>query len=141
MEKKITLISPYVFPGLRETEDKFLTNVMFERNKNKRISKQEIIKVIAEEFGVNIMDIESRSRKKEIVNARYVYFATLKIKFDFSLTEIGKHTSNRDHTTVIHGLSTFRDRFGTEDAYRKIVNRIFNQLNIIYNGEKLTQQI
>lgn len=139
MKKMKEYISPYVFAGLKTTEEKFLSQVMYERNRNKSTSHEEVLKVVSEEFGVTMEGIISKSRKKELVNARFAFFAALRIKMNINLTEIGKITSSRDHTSIIHGLQEFKNRYDTEDEFKKTVSRIFGMLNIKYNGEKLTE--
>jgi len=136
MIKKTIIISPYCFPGLKEIPDFIKSNIP---NLNqKKMNQKEILKIISEEFNVTVDDIISNSRKKETVNARYVYFAAMKLKYNKSLKDIGDSSVIRDHTTVIHGLKHFKYRYDNENNFKDIATKIFHILGIQYDGRKLT---
>ncbi len=73
-----TIMNPYVFPGLKVNEEEIkeiITKSFHGRNK---ISKDELLEIIASESGISISDIVKRSRKKEIINARFIFCSILK---------------------------------------------------------------
>ena len=51
------------------------------------------------------IDIEKQTRKREVVEARYMYYQVCRI-WRMSLNEIGKSVG-RDHATVLHGTKRF----------------------------------
>lgn len=65
-------------------------------------SPQVIIKEIADKYGVKVVSILSRNRKRELVNIR-AEIAVLLSEQGLSSTQIGK-LLNRNHTTVLHWL-------------------------------------
>ena len=77
MSKKVA-ISPYSFPGLKLTiSDK--RKILKDRTTNRvRLSKEDVLDIISNESGVGVHEIVSRSRKKEIVNARFIFCSIMK---------------------------------------------------------------
>jgi chromosomal replication initiator protein len=123
-------VSPYVFPGLK-LDLKEKRKIQSESRLNGyRLSKDEILLIIAEENGVTVNDIVKRSRKREIVNARFMFCGIVKDYFDYSLVKIGEFIDNRDHTSVIHGITEFKYRVQSEEPFRNIVNRIYNKIGV-----------
>jgi chromosomal replication initiation ATPase DnaA len=106
-----------------------------------KITHSEIINIVAEECEVSVSDILSKSRKQTIVDARYLCFAAIRLRHGLSLQDIGRLVSDRDHTTVIHGLKNFHNRYSTERRYRDMAKRVFEQIQIEYDGNELTSAI
>jgi chromosomal replication initiation ATPase DnaA len=126
---KETKISPYSFPGIRFND---IPNSMFKQHREKSFKdcEKEILQIVAENCGVSVDDIISETRKKEVVDARHIYFASVKLKYRVSLKSIGETVGNRDHTTVIHGIRKFKERYETEELYQKLSDSIFERLGI-----------
>jgi chromosomal replication initiator protein len=61
--------------------------------------------------------LESRLRQRDIVELRSI-FCHLARTMKYSLTTIGQFLGNRDHTTVIHNVNTFRDLVETNEPFR-----------------------
>jgi len=130
MSEKQVVISPMVYPGLKlNPKEKENINVR-NRPLRYRISRDEIMQVVANECGVTVSDIIGRSRKREKVDARHILCAILKQHFDYKLNKIGEIIDGRDHTTIIHAVNTYKDRFKNEDAYKEKVLRIFHTIGI-----------
>jgi len=136
MNEEFVIISPYCFPGLKEIPLFLKPN--FFKLKQREMNQRDVLEIVSENFQVTIDDILSISRKREIVNARYVYFAAMKLKFEKSLADIGKMTNDRDHTTVIHGLKAFKNRYDTENKFKEKTKTVFSILDIEYDGRRLT---
>ena len=94
---------------------------------------EEIIDTINDTLKV---DIRSRTRKREVVYSRFIYFHLMrnKLKRHYSLTEIGSFLK-KDHTTVMHGLKQFDILIDYEDfkhRYEKVILKLNeNTLNEI----------
>ena len=69
-------------------------------------------------FNIGLNFLAGKSRLAEYVKARQFYFYFGRHIEGFTLTSIAKSV-NRDHTTVIHGISTLQDMFDTDPLYRK----------------------
>jgi chromosomal replication initiator protein len=129
MLKKVT-ISPYAFPGLKLTiGDK--RKILEETRTNRvKLSKEDILDIISKESGVGIHEIVSRSRKKEIVNARFIFCSIMKDYYDYSLVHIGEMAGGRDHTSVIHAIEQHRSRVKNEDSYRNLTSIIYEKISL-----------
>jgi len=131
MGKKTTCVNPYVFPGLKLTQrerENFKNN---QRSLRYRISKDEILEIIAEECCIKVSDIANRTRKREVINGRFIFCGIMKEHFGYSLKKIGEFVGGRDHTTVIHSIEKYHDRYQTEEHYRMMVNNIYNKIGIV----------
>lgn len=118
------MVSPYVYPGIKEKE-------LITKNKKYRralISPQDVLEIVSKNFSVTIEDILSKSRKKEVSEARHIYCKIMKSEFNYSLKSIGETIGKRDHTTVIHSVNTVDDRCDTEEGYRENIDSIIDQL-------------
>ncbi len=74
----------------------------------------QIIKKITEDhFG---LDLKQKSHKRHIVDARRIYFKTLKTQTRMSLIAIGE-TLGLHHATVINSLNTFDQIFITDEKF------------------------
>ncbi len=68
-----------------------------------------IMKSVARYFSISVEDLKSKSRKKEVVNARQVAMYLAKEHTQYSLKAIGYHFGGRDHATVIHAIRTVNE--------------------------------
>lgn len=126
MSKKVA-ISPYSFPGLKLTiSDK--RKILKDRTNRVRLSKEDVLDIISNESGVGVNEIVSRSRKKEIVNARFIFCSIMKDYYNYSLVYIGELIGGRDHTSVIHAINQHRSRVKNEDAYRDLTSNIYQKI-------------
>ena len=129
MLKKVA-ISPYSFPGLKLTigdKRKILKDTTTNRV---RLSKEDVLDIISNESGVGVHEIVSRSRKKEIVNARFIFCSIMKDHYDYSLVYIGELIGGRDHTSIIHAINQHRSRVKNEDTYRDLTSNIYQKISL-----------
>lgn len=119
-------ISPYVFPGIKEQYRPSINR----KFKKSSITPEEILKIISDHCGVTTDEVLSRTRKKEKVEARHIFCAIMKIQFGYSYTSIGEMMGHRDHTTAIHSVKTFHDRFKIEDGYKELISNILYSIDV-----------
>ena len=129
MSKKVT-ISPYSFPGLKLTIGDKRKILKDTRTNRVRLSKEDVLDIISNESGVGVHEIVSRSRKKEIVNARFIFCSIMKDHYDYSLVYIGELIGGRDHTSVIHAINQHRSRVKNEDTYRDLTSNIYQKISL-----------
>ena len=118
-------ISPYVYPGMKNTDE----YKKIRRFKRDRISKEEILSIVAKNCCVTTSEILSRIRKREVIDARFMYIAVLKNEFGHTLEHIGE-ILGRDHTTIMHALQTYRERYHQYDEYREVADGIFQEIKL-----------
>ncbi|HIM58584.1 MAG TPA: chromosomal replication initiator protein DnaA [Gammaproteobacteria bacterium] len=70
----------------------------------KNIDINDIQKESAKHYAITVSDLSSKSRKQHTVLARQMAIYIAHELTSLSLTAIGKHFGNRDHSTVIHSI-------------------------------------
>jgi hypothetical protein len=64
------------------------------------------------------ISLESNRRYTEIVELR-MFFSFIAKSLGYSLKAIGRHIGNRDHTTIIHNLTAFKNRMETDPCFQE----------------------
>lgn len=80
-------------------------SIKFEK---KKITIQSIQETISDFYDVRKDLIQSKSRKREIVQARQVIMYFMKKHTELSLSQIGVQVGNRTHATVVHACNTVK---------------------------------
>jgi len=81
--------------------------------------------------------LKSKHRYREIVELRMIY-CTLARQMGYSFIEIGKYLDNKDHTTIMHNIKSFKNLMQTCNVFRNKYNTIFNYIKNYYNHESST---
>lgn len=79
-----------------------------------------------EEYGKRI-DIFSKCRKREVVELRMI-FCFIARQMKYTCTSIGRYVGNRDHTTVLHNVVTFRNLIETNEVFREKYTQVLNHI-------------
>jgi chromosomal replication initiator protein len=96
--------------------------------KPRQITAGYIIERTADMFGLQVEQLQSKSRTRDLVHARQVGMYVCRELTDLSYPQIGKEFGGRDHTTVIH-------------AYDKIANLMQERRKTYEDVTSLIQQI
>lgn len=76
----------------------------------KNIDINDIQKEVAKHYALTISDLSSKSRKQHTVLARQMAMFICYELSSLSLTKIGKHFGNRDHSTVLHAIKKIKEK-------------------------------
>ena len=92
-------------------------DIVHEKNKNKnaKVSIDEIINIVTEYYKVPVNNIREKNRRKEVAFCRQLAMYMVKCFTNYSLKSIGLHFGGRDHSTVIHALHTI-EKLKTSDV-------------------------
>ena len=120
---RLVKISPYVYPGIRDTSD-YVKVKKFDRDK---ITKDEVLSIISQQCSVSSGKILTRIREREVIDARHMYIAVMRHIFRYPVTEIGRMV-DRDHTTILDSLKKFTSRYQNYDDYRNVADSIFKEV-------------
>ena len=96
----------------------------FSNYEKKTITIDEIIKTVADYYGVEVSAINTRSRKREVVLVRQVAMFLAKKHLDLSTSKIGQYVGNRDHATVLHACKTVTNLADTDKQFRTELHEI-----------------
>jgi chromosomal replication initiator protein len=102
----------------------------FANRKPREITIELIQQAVGDYYNISVEDMQSKSRRREITQARQVAMYFAKEMTSLSLKGIGKHFGGRDHSTVIHGIQTVKDLSETDREYRDKVEEVRKQLEI-----------
>ena len=96
----------------------------FVKSTSREITIDYIQKIVCDYFNLPMDSIQSRTRKREIVQARQLtmYFAKKKTKA--SLAIIGLQCGNKDHATVLHACKTVANLAETDKQFRFWVDEL-----------------
>ena len=75
----------------------------------KMVSVGEVVKIIANFYGVEEVSIYEKTRRKEVVRPRQMIMYLLREDFRISFPTIGEKLGGRDHTTVIHSCDKIKN--------------------------------
>lgn len=79
------------------------------QNESKAITIDNIINTVCKHFGLDTSAIHTKSRKREVVQARQIAMYLAKNYTDFSTAKIGSLIGNKDHATVLHACKTISE--------------------------------
>lgn len=102
----------------------------FVKNVSKEISIEFIQKTVCDYFNIPVDLVKSKTRKREIVQARQISMFFAKDMTKASLKNIGMHFGGRDHSTVIHACQTVNDLMDTDKKFRLDVEEISKRIKI-----------
>lgn len=104
--------------------DKFVKNTAHE------ISIDYIQKMVCDYFELPIEMLKSKTRRREVVQARQIamYFAKQMTKS--SLSTIGMHCGGKDHATVLHACRTVNNLMDTDKKFKASVVELEKKINI-----------
>lgn len=90
----------------------------------KQITLEKIQDIVSSYFKIDIDEIHSKSRKREIVQARQVTMFLSKKYTDHSYSHIGMLVGKRDHATVLHACKTIQDSLDIDKGFRSTMKDI-----------------
>lgn len=94
------------------------------------ISIEQIQDLVCDYFDIETNKVREKTRKQEIVEARQIAMYLAKQFTDSSLKTIGLHFGGRDHSTVIHAISTVEERMQTTAKHKRIVEELHNKIEV-----------
>lgn len=94
------------------------------------ISIEQIQDYVCDYFGIDTNKVREKTRKQEIVEARQIAMYLAKQFTDSSLKTIGLHFGGRDHSTVIHAISTVEERMQTTAKHKRMVEELHQKIEV-----------
>ena len=95
-----------------------------------QISIEAIQNYVCEYFGIDTNKVREKTRKQEIVEARQVAMYLSKKFTKSSLKTIGLQFGGRDHSTVIHAISTIEERLSTSPKHKRILKELEQKIEV-----------
>lgn len=102
----------------------------FVKNTAREVSIDYIQKVVSDYFNMPVELMKSKTRKREIVQARQIAMYFSKKLTKSSLASIGMQCGGKDHATVLHACKTVNNLIDTDKTFRKYISELDNKLNV-----------
>jgi chromosomal replication initiator protein len=90
----------------------------------KALTLNDIEKLICDYYRMRITDLHSAKRTRAIVRPRQIAMFLAKQLTTSSLPTIGRHFGNRDHTTVMHAVSTIENLLKRDPSVQEDVDAL-----------------
>ena len=98
------------------------------KNETKSITIDDIIKTVCKRYDLETSAIHTKSRKREVVQARQIAMYLAKIYTDLSTSKIGKFIGNKDHATVLHACKTVKGQLEVDKGFHSEVKQLESSL-------------
>ena len=100
------------------------------KNTKKEVSIEYIQKVVSDYFQMDVETLQSKTRKRHIVQARQLAMFFAKKLTKASLASIGTQIGKRDHATVLHACKTVNNLSTTDKQFKKFVEDLNKKLTL-----------
>ncbi len=98
------------------------------RNTKKEVTIDLIQQTVCDYFSMPVDQMKSKTRKREIVQARQIAMYFAKNKTKSSLSTIGARIGGKDHATVLHACKTVKNLLDTDKRFKVFVTDIEKML-------------
>lgn len=102
----------------------------FVKNIKREVSIDYIQKVVSDYFQLDVETLQSKTRKRDVVQARQLAMFFAKKFTKSSLATIGSQIGDRDHATVLHACKTVDNLVSTDKQFKKYVEDIHKKLSL-----------
>lgn len=69
------------------------------------LTRIDILRAVSKVFQISVTELQSPRRWKPAIKARFVYYVLARKYTQSSFPQIGQTVGNRDHSTVMHGIT------------------------------------
>ena len=102
----------------------------FVKNTAREVSIEYIQKVVCDYFDLPIEMLKSKTRKREVVQARQISMYFSKKMTKSSLANIGAHCGGKDHATVLHACRTVVNLSETDKQFKIYLEDLEKKLTL-----------
>ena len=100
------------------------------KNSKRELSIEYISKVVCDYFSMPVDALQTKTRKREVVQARQIAMYFSKSLTKYSLASIGAQIGSKDHATVLHACKTVNNLKDTDKNFRQFVEDIEKKLKM-----------
>jgi chromosomal replication initiator protein len=102
----------------------------FVKNTNHEVSIDYIQKVVCDYFELEMDTLKSKTRKRNVVQARQIAMYFAKSMTKSSLSSIGAHCGGKDHATVLHACRTVNNLIETDKKFKQSVQELQKKIAV-----------
>jgi len=100
----------------------------FNEPRPQAIDLHDVALQIAKKFNVTMADLKSKNRNKDVSNARQVACYLMKKLTHHSLQAIGQFFNGRNHSTIIHSISTIEELCKNDRTFAIKIQRMEEEI-------------
>jgi len=93
------------------------------------LSPKKIIKIVADYYGLTRQQITSKTRTKNIANARHIAIYLCRKLLDIPYTKIGDEFGGRDHSTIMSACTKVEEQIKKDQLFANALRDIENKIN------------
>lgn len=101
-----------------------LDNIISPSSKNKEITPQLIIEVVADHYNISVEQMCSLKKNREISWPRQVAMYLCREMTDYAFNSIGNLLGGKDHSTVIHGVRKVENEYKDDSTFHTEIEDI-----------------
>ncbi len=94
----------------------------------KKITINDILQIVCEEFSITITDIKAKKRSKTYLFPRQIAIYLARELTDMSLPELGIAFGGKDHTTILHSYNKIKKLISENPNVRNTVDKLILKL-------------
>ena len=102
----------------------------FVKNTAREVSIDYIQKIVCDYFDLPIDLLKSKTRKREVVQARQIAMFFAKNMTKSSLATIGMHCGGKDHATVLHACRTVNNLMETDKRFKNYISELEKKISL-----------
>ena len=92
------------------------------------LSIEAVQQQVADHFNLTQEQLTGKGRKQDVATARHIAMFLIRTLIGSHFTTIGLHFGNRDHSTVIHAVSTIEKKCKKDTSFAKLVEDLSNTI-------------
>lgn len=90
----------------------------------RQISVEDIIRKVADYFGVRVTDMKSKSRTASLTHPRHVAMYLARELTELSFPELGQRFGGRNHATVMHACDNVRKKRQSDPHFAAVISAL-----------------
>ncbi len=94
----------------------------------RKVTIESIQKMVAEQFGLRLVEIKAKNNSRAIVYPRQIAMYLAKHLTEASLPEIGRQFGGKHHTTVLHSVEKIEEARKNDKDLNRLLNKLTEQL-------------
>lgn len=98
------------------------------QNSEKKMTNNEVLKMVGAEFGVSVNEIKAERRTAKVSLARQVAMYIFVKEYGMKLEKVAEILNKKDHTTVLHGRNKIEEKLKFDKEFRTKIERLTNQM-------------
>lgn len=92
------------------------------------ISVENIKKVVANNFNINVKDLTGSKRTSQIAVARHIAFYLTRNMTELSLSDVGNEFGGRDHSSVLNGVNRIEEKLITDPSLNQQIQHLMKEI-------------